>query len=50
MDEFAAEPLESALVFRDLDTPNALADLIHALTHLDTLVNTVFENVSSPKN
>eukprot|EP00613_Pedinella_sp_CCMP2098_P035878 CAMPEP_0171804314 /NCGR_PEP_ID=MMETSP0991-20121206/74012_1 /TAXON_ID=483369 /ORGANISM="non described non described, Strain CCMP2098" /LENGTH=312 /DNA_ID=CAMNT_0012416613 /DNA_START=31 /DNA_END=965 /DNA_ORIENTATION=+ len=47
MDEFGAEPLEAGLAFRDLDTPNALADLIHSLNHLDALVNTVFENIEA---
>lgn len=44
--EYFDEPLSSALVFRDLNTPNAIGDLVHALTHLDALVDTVFSNVS----
>ena len=43
--EYYDEPLAAALVFRDLNTPNAISDLLHALTHLDALVNTVFSNV-----
>lgn len=45
--EYFDEPLSAALVYRDLNTPNAIGDLVHALTHLDALVDTVFSNVSS---
>jgi hypothetical protein len=46
MSEFLDEPLCSGLCFRDLNAPNALADVLHALTHLDSLVDTVFGNIS----
>ena len=39
------DSIESALCFRDLDSANAIADVLHALTHLNSLVDVVFGNV-----
>jgi len=46
MVDFEDDGLGSALAFRDLNTSNALSDVLSALTHLDALVDTVFGNVS----
>jgi hypothetical protein len=45
-DEFNCDPLEVGLCFRNLDSANAIEDVIHSLGYLDKLVDTVFANVS----
>mmetsp|Transcript_991 Transcript_991/g.1266 ORF Transcript_991/g.1266 Transcript_991/m.1266 type:complete len:516 (-) Transcript_991:213-1760(-) len=46
MVDFEDDNLGSALCFRDLNSPNALGDVLSALNHLDALVDTVFGNIA----
>ena len=46
MNEFVQEPIEVGLACRDLNTPNAICDVLESLQHLNRLVDVVFGNVA----